>query len=398
MHSWSWRQQRPISQPRTPRGKGGQKGKGDGPPQRSKALRGFLSRIVPVSRAAIGNPPQKPWSDTFEAAPTDPAQVKDFKARVYRKMDQIEALALSAHDAGKCRHSLVTYILVLKLMAQSCDEISVQLGKIKSMRDVSNYKLRAVRDKLAHLQNEEPQLLRDLDNINLLYMECKDLEQCELEEEGAEDDMEWAATGAAGVGPRPGARAWQQPLQAAPPPQERAPAFGAQPGYVPPPPEHAIGAGPPPATNVIGRLNVQPRCPGPPTPPPAQPDPPTPAPATPKAPETLPGSWPTPSPQARQEVKEELDPAQIPAPRALEPISPTQTMARGGACGEDPLVTAPTYSATNLIVAPDSQTTADGATQLSNAVAKIEEACSCPADGVERGDAEQSRSWLQRFA
>eukprot|EP00959_Pyramimonas_sp_CCMP1952_P271715 5680954-Pyramimonas_sp.AAC.1 len=66
-------------------------------------------------------------------------------------------------------------------MAQSCDTVSVQLGRIKSMKNTASDKIRAVRENIVALQNEEHQLAREIDAIQNLCQEVKELEQYEQE-------------------------------------------------------------------------------------------------------------------------------------------------------------------------------------------------------------------------
>eukprot|EP00959_Pyramimonas_sp_CCMP1952_P222802 4657889-Pyramimonas_sp.AAC.1 len=72
----------------------------------------------------MGNPVQQPWATVWEEPPTDPAQIKDYKSRIYKTMDALGQLALVARDASKGIDSLVAEISCMKLMAQSADKAS----------------------------------------------------------------------------------------------------------------------------------------------------------------------------------------------------------------------------------------------------------------------------------
>eukprot|EP00959_Pyramimonas_sp_CCMP1952_P205325 4293853-Pyramimonas_sp.AAC.1 len=96
----------------------------------------------------------------------DQRLLKDYKSRIYKKMDALGQLALVAKDAGKGIDSLVAEISCMKLMAQSTDKASVQLGKLKSMRDTACDKLKTVHEQRHRLAAEEQVIQHELEMIN----------------------------------------------------------------------------------------------------------------------------------------------------------------------------------------------------------------------------------------
>ncbi|CAK0796383.1 unnamed protein product, partial [Prorocentrum cordatum] len=105
-------------------GRGTGKGKGKEFQQMTKQFRAFIARIVPITWAESCS---MPWAAVYEEPPTEPTAVKEFKTRIYKRMDSLASLATAAREADKANDGIIAELACLKFMVQSTDKMTFKL-------------------------------------------------------------------------------------------------------------------------------------------------------------------------------------------------------------------------------------------------------------------------------